>query len=210
MARYAVLLGLGLFKRTNAAYRRYVINFASFVNRNEVDAIVLSGGHTDPKRPSESEAESIAGYLQPLLKRDVRMMLEGRSLTTAQNVEFSRRFISPRDDVVTVFCDNVRPPKVMWFILHFWFGLSRGEIEQYFVDYGRRYYSRHYTTEEIGNEIVKGLTYKNVTVRPYRMHERIEAAVSQEVGTLLEVNALYDKQLGRKLMKNIKVKFGLI
>ena len=211
VSKYAVLLSYGMFKRTNAAYGRYLRHFASFVNRNRVDMVILSGGCSDPKRPSMSEAESMFGYLQPLLKGDFGLLLEERSLTTAQNIEFCKRFISLKnDDTVTVFCDNIRPPKVMCFILHYWFGLSKRRVEQYFVDYGLKYYLKHYTTEEMGEEIVKGLEYKNVAIRPYRMRTRIEAAVGQEIATLLQVNALYDESLYKKLMKNTKVRFGFI
>ena len=211
MTRYAVLLGYGRFDRSNAAYKRYVDSFASFVNRNKVDLAILSGGYTDRKHSKMSEAESVFNYLQPLLKRDVGVLLEERSLTTKQNIEFCKKFITlKKNDTVTVFCDNVRPPKVMWFVLHYWFGLSKMEIEQYLVDYGQRYYSKHYTTEQIGNEIVKGLDYKNVSIKPFRMRTRIEAAVGQEIPTLLEINTIYDKALDRRLMREIKKRFGLI
>jgi hypothetical protein len=211
MSRYAVLLGYGRFDRSNTAYRRYVEAFASFVNKNAVDTIILSGGYTDPKHPKISEAGSVFDYIQPLLKRDVGVILEERALTTRQNIEFSKKFMNLKGgDSAMVFCDNVRQPKIMWFILHFWFGLAKIEIEQYFVDYGQKYYLRHYTTEQIGNEVAKGLTYKNVIVKPYRMRTTIEAAVSQEIATLLEVNTLYDKSLDRRLMREIKIKFGLI
>jgi hypothetical protein len=208
-AGYAILLGYGRFRRANTAYRRYVDNFASFVNRNRIDAVVLSGGRTDPKHPEVSEAGSMADYLRPLLKRKVRILLEERSLTTAQNIEFSKRFLNLKKDEVTVFCDNIRPQKVMWFILHYWFGLKKIRIERYFVDYGIRYYRRRYTTEEIGEEIAKGFDYKDVAVRPYRMHTRIEAAISQETATLLDVNALYDKSLRREMMRSTRIKFGM-
>ena len=211
MTKYAILLGYGRFDRSNVPYRRYVDSFASFVNKNAVDTIILAGGYTNRKYPKVSEAESVFNYLQPLLKRDVGVILEEKSLTTKQNIEFCKKFMNlKKGDAATVFCDNVRPPKVMWFILHYWFGMSKIKIEQYFVDFGQKYYSKHYTTEQIGNEVVKGLKYKNVAIRPFRMRTRIEAAVGQEIPTLLEINTIYDKTLDRRLMREIKIRFGLI
>ena len=211
MTKYAILLGYGRFDRSNVPYRRYVDSFASFVNKNAVDTIILAGGYTDKTHPKVSEAESVFGYLQPLLKRDVGVIFEEKSLTTKQNIEFCKKFINLKGgDAVTVFCDNVRPPKVMWFILHYWFDLSKVQIEQYFVDYGQTYYSKNYTTEMIGNEVVKGLKHGNVTIKPFRMRTKIEAAIGQEIPTLLEINTIYDKSLDKRLMREIKIRFGLI
>ena len=117
MTKYAILLGYGRFDSSNKPYKSYVDNFASFVNKNAVDTIILAGGYTDKRHPKVSEAESVFDYLQPLLKKDVGVILEEKSLTTKQNIEFCKKFINLKGgDAVTVFCDNVRPPKVMWFV----------------------------------------------------------------------------------------------
>ena len=64
LVKYAVLLGYGLFDRSNMNYKRYLDNFASFANKNNIEVVVLSGGHTNPRRPLESEAGTISKYLE--------------------------------------------------------------------------------------------------------------------------------------------------
>ena len=208
LVKYAVLLGYGLFDQSNN-YKRYLDNFASFVNKKNIEVAVLSGGHTNPRRPSESEASTISKYLENKVKQNTTILLEERALTTAQNIEFTRPLLKLTSSSVTVFCDNIRTPKVMWYILHYWFGLSKREIENYFLGYSLKFYSKHFTTEQIGKELSKGLVYKNVLVKPYRMRTDIDDAVSVQIASILEINSLYDKKLYSKLIKAIKIKFGL-
>lgn len=213
MTKYALLLGYGIFghaKVSQAKYVDYVKSFASYVNQNKIDTIIISGGHTSPKHPLKSEAKSIAEYLKPLLKGNTSIILEKWSLTTLDNIEFSKKFLNLEDSTVTVFCDNIRPQKVIWLVLHFWFGLSKKKIEKYFVDYSVKYYITHFTDEGLGKEMSKGFTYKNVTVKPYRMRTDIDDAISAIVGDMLEINSLYENSLSKRLTKYIKVKLGLI
>jgi hypothetical protein len=209
LVKYAVLLGYGLFDRSNIIYKGYVDSFASFVNKNNIEVVILSGGHTNPKRPLESEASTISKYLENKLRHKANVLLEERALSTDQNIKFTKPLLKLANSHVTVFCDNIRPPKVMWYILHYWFGLSKGEIENYFLDYSLKFYAKHFTTEQIGKELDKGLAYKNVLVRPYRMRTDIDGAVSGQIASILEINSLYDKRLYSKLIKAVKIKFGI-
>jgi hypothetical protein len=103
MMKYAVLLGYGLFEPSKVKYKGYIDNFASFVNKNRINTVVLSGGRTDPKQPSRSEAMSIAEYLKPLIKTKTKILLENDSLTSSQNIEFTERFLDLNNSSVTVF-----------------------------------------------------------------------------------------------------------
>jgi len=213
MVKYAVLLGYGIFNRakvSEAKYEDYVRKFASFVNKQKVDVVVLSGGHTSPKRLLESEAESIAKYLKPLLKGNVTVHLENRSLTTLQNIEFSRKFLDLKASSITVFCDNIRPQKVMWLILHFWFKLDRKKIEDYFISYSVKYYVTHFTDEGLGKEMSKGFTYKNIAIVPYPMRTDIDDAISALISDMLEIESLYKKSLKTKVVRFFKKKLGFI
>jgi hypothetical protein len=213
MTKYALLLGYGIFhdaKVSNAKYADYVKSFANYVNKNKIDTVVISGGHTSIRHPLESEAESIEKYLKPLLKGNAKVVLENWSLTTLENIEYSQKFIHLKDSTVTVFCDNIRPQKVIWLVLHFWFRLNKKEIEKYFVDYSVGYYIKHFTDEGLGKEMSKGFTYKNVFVKPYPMRTDINDAISAIVGDILEINSLYEKTLRTRLIKYVKYKLGLI
>lgn len=214
MAKYALLLGYGIFghaKVSQIKYRDYVRKFASFVNKEKIDVVIVSGGHTSPKRPLESEAESIAKYLKPLLKDNVTIHLENRSLTTLQNIEFSKKFIDLNNGTVTVFCDNIRPQKVMWLILHLWFKLDRKQIEDYFIGYSVKYYITHFTDEGLGKDMSKkGFTYKNVVIVPYPMRTDIDDAISALVSDMLEIESLYKKSERIRIIKFFKKKLGFI
>ncbi len=181
------------------------------MNSKGIDTVVLCGGHTDPARPGTSEAGTIRDYLTPLLEGGVKVLLEQQSITTAQNIKFSKRLVDVKSgNRITIFCDNIRPPKVMWFVLHYWFGLDRKEIEEYFIRYSLTFYIRHLTTERIGAEMAKGISYRNVTIKPYRMRTRVEDAVGNQIPSILEINSLYDRELDRRLIRIIKIKFGLM
>jgi len=212
MVKYALLLGYGIFnhsKVSKAKYADYVKNFASFVNKEKVDIVVISGGHTSPKRPLESEAESLATYLRPRLKKGIPILLENNSLTTLENIEYSMKFLKvDPSNTITVFCDNIRPQKVMWLVLNFWFKLDKKLIQKYFVDYSMKYYITHFTDEGLGKEMAKGFRYKNVMVMPYPMRTDIDDAISALIGDILEINSLYDKSTRTKLIKFAKTKLG--
>ena len=166
------------------------------------------GGTQTLEDPWNPRQVTISKYLENKLKRNTTILLEERSLTTAQNIEFTKSLLKLANGSVTVFCDNIRPPKVMWYVMHYWFGLSKREIENYFLKYSLKFYSKHFTTEQIGKELNKGLAYKNVLVKPYRMRTDIDDAISGQIASVLEINSLYDKKLYSKLIKAVKIKFG--
>ena len=76
--KYSLLLGYGLFNKSNLIYKQYLDNFASFVNKENVEVVVISGGHTDPKRPSESEAGTISKYLENKINKGTKICLRKR------------------------------------------------------------------------------------------------------------------------------------
>ncbi len=152
----------------------------------------------------------MAEYLSRRLNKKVNVILEDNSLSTIENIKLTKRLVSlGNGDEVVVFCDNVRPPKVMWFVLHFWFKLTRSEIEKYFLNYSIKHYKKHYTTEMIGGEIASGMRYENVNVVPYRWRTEINDAVSAQIASIMEILSLYDNRLEKELKRAIRVKFGM-
>jgi uncharacterized SAM-binding protein YcdF (DUF218 family) len=126
MTKYAVLLGHGIFTPSRPEYKRYADKFIQFANKTNVDCIVLCGGHTDPKRPRISEAMSLKTYLKKFLNKNTKILLEQRSLTTGQHIRFSKNLINLKDgNQVVVFSDNIRQFKILWLIMHYWFGLNK-------------------------------------------------------------------------------------
>lgn len=213
MSKYAVILGYGLFDESNALYKSYLDTAIEHANNDSDSVIVFAGGKTNPKHPSDSEAGTMYKYAKPLLKEHVRVLLEEESMTTPQNIEFVSKLIpqaisDPSTNKIEVFCDNIRMVKVMWFVQHYWFKRNMDAIAQFFVDYGYQFYQKQHTTEQIGDHLRNGLEYENVSIVPCWIHTRINSAISQQIGSVLEIQALYDGVLEKKLMRNVLEKFG--
>lgn len=212
MAGCAVVLGYGLFDESKTTYKAYLDNFVRSVNGNDIGKVVLCGGATDPAKPSVSEASSIRDYVKPLLKRGVEVILEEGSITTDQNIRFAASSVDVGNAgaPISVFCDNVRPPKVIWYVLAYWFGLNKQQIIDYLLDYFKEYYAKHMTTEQLGKLIAtEGMIYRNVRIVPFRMRTDIDDATGNILSTLVSIEVLYNKRLYRKFVDEIKIKFGL-
>ena len=208
MTKYAILLGYGLFDQKNANYRKYLDAFSSFARKNKIENVIICGGRTSPQHPYDSEAGTMQGYLAGKLGK-AKIEIENRSMTTAQNIRFARRFIVLRKgDRAFIFCDNIRPFKVLWYVMHYWYGLRKGQIEDHFVNLSIPYYKKRFTTEQMGKVYSDNLTYGNVTVNTFKMRKEIEDAIGQIPASVLEISSIYDKGLERKLMHAIRVKFG--
>jgi hypothetical protein len=149
--------------------------------------------------------------VMPMIKNQkTSLFLEDKSLSTLENIKFiGERMNFTKEDEITVFCDNVRPPRVMWLILHYWLRLNQKDIEKYFVNYAADYYRKHYTTAQIGKEMSKGYVYDNLTIKSYFLKESIDEAVYNQMGTVMEILALYDKDLETLLDNAVRKKHGL-
>ncbi|MCL4389227.1 MAG: YdcF family protein [Candidatus Marsarchaeota archaeon] len=207
--RYAIVMGYGLFdpKTARNSYKGYLRDVATFANGGNADAIVLCGGSTNIKKSGESEAASMADYIEPMLKRPVRIILSDRSTTTLQNIEFAKRLTKfKKTDKVTVFCHDVRLPTIIWFILHYWFGLRQKQITNAILDYYAAYYKKRYTTEGIGREMTKEFRYKNVAVRSHTLDTTLNEAIGINTLAIVEILAFYNPELRRRITNIIKLR----
>lgn len=210
VTKYGVLLCYGIYHGGKTRYRNYLDSFARLVKRRGITSVVISGGYTDPARPDYSEADSIAKYLDGKLGDNVTVSLERRSINTPQNILYSRDIVTlSRGNDVLVFCDNIRQIKVLWYVLHYWFGLGRREICMFFVDYAKANYRRGLDTDGIGRELEKGVKYRNVIVMPHRMHTDVRHATAQQIATLVQVESLYDSKLEKAAVEGVMEKFGM-
>ncbi len=211
MEKYALLLGYGIFDEKNEEYKKYVDEFARFVAENSIKKVILCGGKTSVKFPTVSEAESIAKYLNPKISGS-SVMLVDESFTAYQNIKFAKRFINDiSDSQITVFCDSIRYFKVMWFIMHEWFKMSRDQILKHLLDKVNEHYKKNIydETTSMGAIIMKEVkAYKGVIINTVPIHLSVDAAVAQQAGSLLDIEALYDKSLDNKLLKLTVAKSG--
>ena len=210
MARIAVLLGNGVFDSNMKNYKEYVDEFIEFVNRNKVDKAIICGGHTNPSAKL-SEASSIKTYVAPRLNNNTKLLVEDKSLTASQSIKLTKPLLKlKKTDDVSVFCNSVVAVKVMWFIMHYWFGLSRKEIEEDALNYISLYYSKRNGVDDIGKGIGRtGVLYENVEVHPCHIQPTIEGAIAQQLISLVDTATLYNPQLYAKFIGATKKRYGL-
>ncbi len=210
MTKTAILIGNGTFDAKMRDYKKYVDEFADFANTNKVDRVIISGGHTSPAS-RYSEASSIVRYLAPKLNKRIKLLTEERSITASQCVRNTKPILKlKKNDDVTVFCDSVIAVKVMWFIMHYWFGMNRKEIEKDALNFISTHYSKKNHTETMGKWIgVTGVLYRNVEVHPYPIKPSIHSAIAQQLISLVDTASLYDPKLYKEFVDSTKKRYGL-
>ncbi len=210
MSKIAILLGNGIFDSGIKNYKDYVDEFIEFANKNKVDKVIISGGHTNPKEKL-SEATSIKKYAAPLLDKRIEVITEDNSITAAQCIKSIKPLLKlQKSDDVSVFCDSVISVKVMWFIMHYWFGLSREQIERDALNYISLYYSKGHNVESLGKGITTtGVLYENVDVHPCSIKPSMESAIAQQLVSLVDVSALYSDGLSEEFINMTKARYGI-
>lgn len=91
----------------------YVKSVAPLIARENLDLVILSGGHTSP-RSNHSEAWTMAEQLRGILPQP-ELILEEHSMTTLENLVFARALAERHVGIVerfVVFCDRVHRRKV--------------------------------------------------------------------------------------------------
>ena len=210
MSKIAILIANGVFDASQESYKNYVDELVEFVNKNNVEKVILCGGYTD-KNSQLSEAASIKNYIEPKISKNTKILLEEKSITAAQSIKFSKRLISlkPEDDV-TVFCDSSIAIKVMWFVMHYWFKLKRKEIYEDALNFIKMHYSKKNKVVDVGKSILTpGVLYKNVEIHPCMVSTNLESALAQQIISLVDIGALYDKNLNEKFIEAVKERYDL-
>lgn len=93
--------------------RDYVRGLVPHLEQSRCDVVVLSGGRTSPLI-DESEAQAMSRALSAHVEHP-RVLLEEESMTTLDNIIFSRRMAEEIFDVerYVIICDRVHAAKVM-------------------------------------------------------------------------------------------------
>jgi len=126
MRNISIILGYGVFVEPNPEYQSYLNQVKNFILERDVDTIIITGGFTNPVIPHLSEASSISKYLFPQSDK-LNIILEEKSLTTYQNLLFSRDIISANIktlDSILVIADSIRVPKVFFHALQIFFNIA--------------------------------------------------------------------------------------
>lgn len=195
-----VVLLYGLFDSGKNDYKSYLDFVAKEIIDKKLNKIIMCGGYTDPKNPNESEASSVVKYLKTIIPDFTDYILEDRSISTNQNLEFAAKYIVDIGDGVnniTVYCDSTRLAKVIWMSLHFLLNETQENIYQELFDFTHR-------------REIKTFVFKNLSVIGFNFPNKTkEEIIGQSFSTLLDVMAVYNEKYNQLNLEQRKKDFGL-
>lgn len=195
--KIAVVLLYGLYEEKREDYKGYLDFIKSEIVNEGFDKIILCGGFTNPERPSDSEASTAKEYLRASLP-SADFVLEDKSITTNQNLEFAAQFVKDLSkSEIFVYGDLIRKTKIAWIAGHFLLGLNKMDLYQILIDYVHE------------RDIYKDLLIKNLRIRTYDFNKTKEETIGCSFTTLLDVLALYDDKLNEIDLNKRKELFGI-
>jgi hypothetical protein len=194
----AIILLYGLCTPEKKWYFPYLEFLASQISSYNFQKVILCGGFTDPQIPNDSEASTVKEYLLQKNPCFTNFILEDKSITTNQNLEFASKNIS-KGDQVTLYCDQDRKAKVVWIALHYLFGLDQKLIYTELLKYKTK------------NKFNDNYIYQNLEVVGFDFQYTDKSgALAQTYTSLLDVISLYDPDLDTLNLNQRKHDFNLI
>ncbi|OGD82852.1 hypothetical protein A2572_01990 [Candidatus Collierbacteria bacterium RIFOXYD1_FULL_40_9] len=192
----AIVLGYGVFQESNQEYKDYLDWICKTIKDRGIEKLVICGGFTNPQLKDVSEAQSIYTYLKLNLPVETSIVLEEKSITTPQNLEFAKEEISAEDNIL-IFCDLARLAKVIWLSSRILLGKTQSEIGHAVLDF--------YLDKKI-----KPFDCWNLTVMSFDFPSRDKYQYfAQSFTGLIEVESLDDKSLDEKIITQRKKDFGI-
>lgn len=192
----SLILGYGLFEETNQEYKDYLDWIAKTVTDQKIEKLIICGGFTNSLHKDLSEAQSMNNYIKKLLPSDIKIVLEEKSITTPQNLEFAKAEITAEDNIL-IFCDLARLAKVIWLSARILLGKSQSEVSHAVLNF--------YLDKKI-----KPFVNWNMTIMPFEFPSRDKYQYfAQSFTSLLEVESLSDKDLDEKILAQRKKDFGI-
>lgn len=115
MSKRQVVIVCGYGCHMHPVYENYLSRVVRFVNENQVDLVVVSGGYSQRRTaPDRSEAGAMKSFLQD--KIGINVIEENNALTTNENLKNVAQFlqgkIKPESHSLVIFCDAIRALKV--------------------------------------------------------------------------------------------------
>ena len=113
----ALIHGYGNARINPKVFLKYKKCLENYISNNPFDIIISSGWFTD-KNIHESEAEAIKNAIIDNINFDWERILEERSFTTFENIEYCAEILKQiKDKEITVFCRNTHLPKIVYLSL---------------------------------------------------------------------------------------------
>ncbi|NMB91658.1 DUF218 domain-containing protein [candidate division WWE3 bacterium] len=193
----AVILLYGLFSPERSDYKGYFDFLATEIKDKNIEKVILCGGFTNPRVHDKSEASTAKDYLLSIQPGFTNYILEEKSITTNQNLEFARENLSKNDEII-VYCDLIRKSKVIWISMHFLLQADIGTISKAFMDFVK------------DKDLYKEFSYNNLKIIGYDFPGKSrDEIIGQSYATLIDVLALYSEELNKMDVSQRKKDFGL-
>lgn len=176
MKNTAIVLGYGVFVKPNPNYQKYLETALRAIKNNRCDQLIICGGFTSPKYPSLSEARSIKNFYEETAENLSQIIVEEKSLTTAQNLEFSKKYATGN---VTVYCDSIRAPKIFYLCLSLYY--RELTEEQKLTILSEISYSMNFTKSVT-------LEYQLLKVVGIPLSDTMEMAAHQIISSMVEMH----------------------
>ena len=128
MHNIAIIHGYGRVVDNNPFYELYISKLSYFLEKENLDTIICSGGFTDPNI-HQSEAQSMKSKLAQKLNFQGEWFLEEKSFTTYENIIECEKFLPKNQDKqITVFSRNTHLPKIIYQSLQSYLKLEKKEV----------------------------------------------------------------------------------
>ncbi len=202
MSKAIVVLGYGVFEKSNDNYKNYIDRALSFIKENNFNRIIICGGFTN-HNINISEAASIRDYIvEQDSSLSSQIILEDKSITTPQNLEFASKIISTTVKSIAVICDSIRAPKVYYLALRYFYPKITEEII---------YRSLLSQSIEKKVDVTKDITleYDNLVIQGFNLSRSPKEIGDQIIATMEEVAAFNYSSVDKDILEYKKKLFKI-
>jgi len=196
--KVGIVHGYGLYSPDRKDYEKYLGFIAEEIKRENFDKVILCGGFTVPDHPNKSEVSTAREYLLTKIDFD-NYILEDRSISTNQNLEFAAEHLAELDNIerIIVYGDYTRLAKIIWIAMHFLMRLEKLEIYKQMLSF----VSKRQTHSDF--------IYDKLTIRSYDFDKTKEEMIGMSCTAILDVMAVYDDELNEIDLEYRRKLFGL-
>ncbi|MEK7527560.1 MAG: ElyC/SanA/YdcF family protein [Patescibacteria group bacterium] len=209
MKNVGIILGYGVFIPPNPEYQSYLDQAKNLILEKGFDTTIITGSFTNPKYPHLSEASSIFDYFLSQSNK-LNIILEDQSLTTYQNLLFSKDIISTRLktlDSVFIIADSIRVPKVFFHSLEIFSPLflkamtTEDRLRLLATE------SRLHDPDTLPNPIA--FSFEKLTVQGISLSNDSKSIAHQIISSLIESHYLEYPSLHREFIAWRQKKWGI-
>lgn len=207
MSELLIILGYGVFEKTNQIYKKYLDDAISLIKNHQITDLIICGGFTN-KNVQISEASSIKSYLIEN-KVNSNIFLEEKSISTPQNLKFSQEIITKNSilpESIIITCDSIRAPKVYYLALRYLSNsLNQKSSEE------EIYLTLLEQSIQKGLDFTKNLklNYQKLTIYGFNQDRKEKEISEQIIATMEEIGGCNYPAVDKYITEFKKKQFGI-